>query len=168
MLHLTAKSTVVVIGPPGSGKTHVGTLLAESSGLPLYCTDQYLHDGHVAALYYVMKAVKDEGWIVEGMIGYRLLRKRAQLGMPPPDIVIELEASDQDIVNAYRARNKKCNLEDIRKFCKAHESVLEDYFLLDSEQPKVWIYGESRHLAPLFNDMIGGGPNGTASSDSST
>lgn len=168
MLHLTDKSTVVVIGPPGSGKTHVGLLLAESSGLPLYCTDAYLHDGHVAALYCVMKAVNDEGWIVEGMIGYRLLRKRAQLGMPAPDIVIELEASDQDIVNAYRARNKRCNLEDIRKFCKAHESVLQDYFLLDAERPRVWIHGKSRHLTALFKDAIGGGPNGAASSDSST
>lgn len=167
MLHLSPTSTVVVIGPPGSGKTHVGALLAESSGLPLYSTDEYLSDGHVAALYLVMKAIGDRGWIVEGMIGYRLLRKRAEYGLPPVDIVIELEATDSQITDAYRARGRKCDIAKIRSFCAAHESVLEDYFLLDAERPKVWIHADSRHICPLISDLIGGGPDGNASSDSS-
>ena len=167
MLHLTPKSTVVIIGPPGSGKTHVGHVLAESSGLPLYSTDCYLSDGHVKALYAVMQAVGDEGWIVEGMIGYRLLRKRAQLGMHPPDFVIELEATDQEIAQAYRNRNRHCNIQQIRRFCQAHEKVLEDYFLLDAERPRVWIHAESRHLCTLITGLMGGGPDGTDNSDSS-
>lgn len=167
MLYLTPQSTVVVIGPPGSGKTTVGLTLAEHSGLALYSTDEHLSKGHVEALYAVMKALGDEGWIVEGMIGYRLLRKRAQLGMPPPDFVIELEATDQQIAQAYRNRNKHCNIAQIRRFCSAHEKVLEDYFLLDAERPKVWIHAESRHICPLITGLMGGGPEGTDSKDSS-
>lgn len=163
MLHLAANSTVVVIGPPGSGKTTVGRLLADDSGLPLYSTDTYLGAGHVEALYAIMQEIGDEGWIVEGMIGYRLLRKRKQLRMPAPDIVIELDATDAEIKQAYADSGRRCNLPAIRKFCKAHDSVMEDYLLMDGEMPRVWVYARSRHIRHL----IGGGPSGTASSDSS-
>lgn len=164
MLHLSPASTVVIIGPPGSGKTTVGLLLAESSGLPLYSTDNYLGAGHVAALYAVMQAIGDDGWIVEGMIGYRMLRKRRQLRMPPPDIVVQLEASDEQIAAACKARGKDFNLGRMKAFIKAHDTVLEEYYSLDGAPPHIWIHADSPHVAHL----IGGGPAGTANSDSST
>lgn len=164
MLHLHERSTVVIIGPPGSGKTHVASVLAESSGLPVYCTDGFLGDGHVAALYALMKAVGDDGWIVEGMIGYRFLRKRKQLSLPAPDIVIQLDASDEQISQAYAARGKTCNLKIIRNFCAAHEKVLNDYLRLDGDEPQIWVHANSQHLCHL----IGGGPAGQSSNDEST
>jgi hypothetical protein len=163
VLHLTPTTTVVIIGPPGSGKTTVGELLAEQSELPLYSTDKYLGYGHLHALYYIIREVGDVGWIVEGMIGYRLLRKRKQLGMPAPDIVIQLDARDDEIQQAYRARNKFCNLAHVKNFCKAHETVLKEYKLLDGDMPKVWVHTKSRNVCHL----IGGGPAGRANNDSS-
>lgn len=164
MLHITPNTTVVVIGPPGSGKSHVGELLAEQTGLPLYSTDTYLGYGHLQALYYIMQEIGDVGWIVEGMIGYRLLRKRKQLGMPAPDIVIQLDATDDEIRAAYRKRDKFCNLAHIKNFCKAHETVLREYRLMDGDMPKAWIHAHS----PQACHLIGGGPFGTANKDSST
>jgi hypothetical protein len=164
MLHLTPESTVVVIGPPGSGKTHVAHLLAESSGLPVYSTDRFLGDGHVAALYLVMQAVGDQGWIVEGMIGYRFLRKRRQLGLPAPDFVIQLDATDEQIAASYKARGKPHNIKVLRNFCAAHDKVLDDYFALDGEEPRIWVHANSYHLCHL----IGGGPSGTGQSEAST
>jgi hypothetical protein len=41
--------------------------------------------------------------------------------------------------------------------------VLEDYFLLDGDLPKLWIHSTSQHLCRL----IGGGPSGIANNDSS-
>jgi hypothetical protein len=163
VLHITPDTTVVIIGPPGSGKTTVGELLAEQSALPLYSTDRYLGYGHIKALYWVMQEIGDVGWIVEGMIGYRLLRKRKQLGMPAPDIVIQLDAADADILEAYRQRNRHCNINHLRNFCKAHETVLKEYVLLDGDMPKIWIHCKSRQACHL----IGGGPSGTANNDSS-
>jgi deoxyadenosine/deoxycytidine kinase len=164
MLYINDASTVVVIGPPGSGKSYVAHLLAENSGLPVYCTDKFLGDGHVAALYGLMQAVGDDGWIVEGMIGYRFLRKRKQLKLPAPDIVIQLDASDEQIARAYAARGKPCNIKVLRNFCAAHEKVMSDYLLLDGEAPKIWVHANSYHLCHL----IGGGPSGTGQSEAST
>jgi hypothetical protein len=101
------------------------------------------------------------------MIGYRLLRKRAQLHMPPPDIVIELEATDDQVIESYRLRGKQCNIHRVRAFCKANEAVLEDYFVLDSDKPRIWIHANSPTLCPLIQERMGGGPAGTASNDSS-
>lgn len=163
MLHLHEHSTVVVIGPPGSGKTHVATVLAESSGLPMYSTDKFLSDGHVAALYFVMQAIGDTGWIVEGMVGYRFLRKRKQLGLPAPDIVIQLDATDEQIKQSYDERGKHCDIAVIRKFCKAHDKVLQDYISLDGHEPRIWVHACSRHIGHL----IAGGPSGTGQSEAS-
>jgi adenylate kinase family enzyme len=151
MLHLSDKSTVVVIGPPGSGKTYVGELLAEQSGLSLYSTDEFLSNGHVAALYAVMQACGDDGYVIEGMIGYRWLRKRKQLNLPPPDIVIQLEATDSEIQEAYKRKGRHCNLSHINRFCKAHESVLDDYYLIDGDMPKIWIHSKSHHISRMIS-----------------
>ena len=161
MLGLCPDTQVVIIGPPGSGKTAVGRLLAEQSGLPLYSTDKFLGDGHVKALYAVMALAGDNGWIVEGMIGYRLLRKRKQLKLPAPDVVIQLGASDEQIAASYAERGKPCNLRLIKNFCAAHDSVPKDYWQLDGDEPRIWIYSQSAHICHL----IGGGPEGTANSD---
>lgn len=150
MLHLTQHTKVVIIGPPGSGKSHVATVLAESSELPVYRTDKFLNDGHVQALYAVMEAAGDDGYIIEGMVGYRLLRKLKQLDLPAPDIVIQLEADDYMIEESYAKRNKVCNMKRLRAFCKAHEKVMEDYYQLDGEEPKIWIHGDSHHVTSLL------------------
>ncbi len=153
MLSLHEESVVVVIGPPGSGKSKVGNLLAESSGLPLYSTEE-LTTGNKAltALKTIMHLCGDEGFIMEGMIGYRWLRKHKEMELPCPDIVIQLEASDEEIEDAMSKRDKHCNTKLIRKFCAAHEKVLEDYYLLDEERPKVWIHGNSTQVAHLIRD----------------
>lgn len=161
MLHLSESSTVIVIGPPGSGKSYVGELLAEQSGLPLYSTDEFLGTGHVEALYAVIKAVGDDGFIMEGMLGYRWLRKQKQLKMAPPDFVIELEATDDEIEEAYRKRQKPCNMRRIKAFCAAHEKILDDYMLLDGDLPRVWVHGNSPHVVQL----ITGGGEGAEPSD---
>ena len=150
MLHLNDQNKVVIIGPPGSGKTHVATVLGESSDLPIYRTDKFLGDGHVKALYSVIDATGDEGYIIEGMIGYRLLRKLKQLKLPAPDIVIQLEADDFMIEESYAKRNKVVNLNRLKTFCKAHEKVLDDYYKLDGEEPAIWIHGSSQHVTKLL------------------
>jgi adenylate kinase family enzyme len=154
----------VVIGPPGSGKTHVGQTLAESSGLPLYSTDRFMSDLHLTAMYALMELTGDRGWIVEGMIGYRLLRKRQQFGMPPPDIVIQLDATEKQISKSYWARGQLCDVQRIKRFCRAHEAMLHDYFTLDADLPKIWIHSRSPHICHL----IGGGPDNAARKDSSS
>ena len=151
MLSLHETSKVLVIGPPGSGKTTVGTLLGSDSGLPVYSTDQYTGSPQVQALYKVMQACGDEGFIVEGLIGYKWLRKRRQLSLPNPDIVIQLEATDEQIEKSCKRHNKPCNLSSIRKYIEGHDDILnDDFYLLDGDLPRIHIHGSSSQIAYLI------------------
>ena len=152
MLSLHEKSKVLVIGPPGSGKTSVGTLLGADSGLPVYSTDEYTGSPQVKALYTVIQACGDEGFIVEGLIGYKWLRKRKQYSLPNPDIVIQLDATDEQIRRSYKLRNKKgCDLERIRRYVESHDDILNDnFYLLDGDIPRIHIHGTSSQIAYLI------------------
>ena len=150
MLSLKENSKVVVVGPPGSGKTKVGNLLGADSGLPVYSADNFIGTPHVQALHAVMQACGDDGFIIEGLIGYKWLRKRKRLGLPNPDIVIQLSASDQQIRDAYKKRGKPCNLTLITKFIEAHDKILEEYYLLDGDLPRIYLHGTSPQIAYLI------------------
>ena len=161
MLHLMETSQVVIIGPPGSGKTQVGELLSEESGLPLYSTEEFLGNMHCTALYAAMQATEEIGYILEGMVGYRWLRQLHQLNLPAPDVVIQLDATDEQIQRSYYLRGKHCNMSRLKRFCAAHEKVLSEYVRLDNSLPTIWIYGNSEELGHL----IEGGPCGKEPSD---
>jgi|MDSV01.2.fsa_nt_gb hypothetical protein len=150
MLSLHETSKVIVIGPPGSGKTKVGNLLGADSGLPVYSTDQFSGTPHVKALHAVMRACGDKGFVLEGLIGYKWLRKRKQLGLPNPDVVVQLSATDKEIERSYERRGKTCNLQLIHRFVEAHDKILEDFYLLDGDLPRIHIHGSSSQIVYLI------------------
>ena len=91
-----AGKTIVIIGSPASGKTTLGKALAAKYGQKLIQADDYMQHGYKEALYVMLADLIeiDEPVIVEGMQGYRLLRKGVELGNFYPDVVIELQVTD--------------------------------------------------------------------------
>lgn len=85
---------VVIIGGPATGKS---TLVSVAVGpaFTLFKSDDYMVHGFESALYVMMKdiaRVKKGNVVVEGIQGYRLLRKLAELKKPGPDLIIECVA----------------------------------------------------------------------------
>lgn len=100
---------VVVIGLAATGKSWlVDNVLPP--GYKVFHTDDYITDDFENDLYTLMDAIrrhKGSRVCVEGIQGYRLLRKLAQRKMKQPDLVIKC-VTPLDIRRArYKERGKK-------------------------------------------------------------
>lgn len=125
---------VMVIGLPASGKTFFACWLAfNNPAHKLYHTDDYLqsHNGD-AAMYCAFNDVTvmiqtGQKTIVEGVAGYRMLRKGAQLEMYYPDIVFEIVAPTEQRERVYKKDRSDRNFANVQKFDKALTTVLNEY-----------------------------------------
>lgn len=140
---------VCIIGHPATGKTFFGGHLALCNPLhTLFKCDDYLkdHDG-VQAMYAclgdVVEAIEaGKPTIVEGIAGYRMLRKGVELDSYYPDVVFEMIAPLEQIMRVYETdplRSSK-NAKNIAAFCKAQETIKAQYLanVPDDKAPN-WI-----------------------------
>lgn len=121
---------VVIIGWPASGKTYLSKLLQhDNPGHKIFHTDDYIHHGYEQSLYALLKDVlKHNGpLIVEGVQGYRLLRKGAEMNCFYPDIVIELEISEALMYKTYAEQRKTKDVSYLKGFNRMHTKILNDY-----------------------------------------
>lgn len=106
--NLVAKSNfIVVIGFPATGKTTLSAEIGE--GMKIFHTDSYMVYAFDEALYKLIADLdKFKGRVmVEGIQGYRLLRKLAQWDRRKVDLVIECQAPKD--VRAQRLIARKSN-----------------------------------------------------------
>lgn len=123
---------VVLIGRPASGKTFVSALLSKNTPQSkLWHTDDYIPYGGVEGLYQMMAEMEQEGYhspaIIEGVGGYRLLRKGAELAVFFPHVVIELCVSDAQVERVYNTQRNPSKLAKMAGFSKGLNTVLETY-----------------------------------------
>jgi|GEM_PF-3242390 len=155
-IRLTAnENTVVVIGLPASGKTHLTNEISaqySSRGYNIIHTDDFMKHGFDNSLYVMMSHLKNdtsERKIIEGVQGYRLLRKGLEQKTFIPDVVIVVVASKSDRTERYKNRNKSLNA----GFDKSLETIWNDYLALikssDSKAPRFIIVngdgGNNKH-----------------------
>jgi hypothetical protein len=133
--------TIVIIGSPASGKTTFGKALAAKHGQRLIHTDDYMQHDYKTALYVMLADLIeiDEPVIVEGMQGYRLLRKGVELGNFFPDVVIELSVTDEQVERVYRTERKAEKLPKLSAFNKMHQTILANYKAMENPHPPQWI-----------------------------
>ena len=145
-LDLTGK-TVVIIGCPASGKTTLGKALAQRTGAKLIRTDDYMDFGYKEALYVMLADLIeiDEPVIVEGVQGYRLLRKGVELGNFFPDVVIELEVTEAQVKRVYeteriwdKRKSAEKMLASLAGFNKMHQTILGKYREMENPHPPTW------------------------------
>jgi predicted AAA+ superfamily ATPase len=128
---------VVIIGLPASGKSYVAELLHENL-LPnhsLYHTDDYIDYGYEQSLYALIKDMEydtNELKIIEGVQGYRFLRKALETGKFKVDTVITVSADPVIRTHRYLARGKG-NLP--ASFEKNLTTIWQDYLTKYTAQP---------------------------------
>lgn len=140
ILNQIAGKNVLIIGCPASGKTWLAKQLS-NSGHKTFHTDDYMKLGYEQSMYAVLQDIINckQPSIVEGVQGYRLLRKGVQMNNYYPDIVIELEVSEERMMKTYRTERKGKNIDSLLSFNKTHQKILNDYKALPNKNKPLWM-----------------------------
>lgn len=130
---LEEKKRILIIGYPGGGKSPLFNKLVDTgdfSDFFMAQSDDYKEYGFVKSLYVLMDDLEDEEkYLVEGILGYRLLRKIAQRNLTDmkPDIIIKC------------TRNRP-PLDKHKRMRKALDTTWRGYVEIEKELPPVITY----------------------------
>jgi len=135
---------VLIIGPPASGKTTLANeLRKQNTKHVVFHSDDYMHFGYEQALYVLMDDAElinpPFNTIVEGVQGYRMLRKGIQTGRYFPDLVIEMEVAREKQAQIYANERDESKLKYLKGFAATHAKILNDYFELVGDRKPEWI-----------------------------
>lgn len=128
---------VLIIGNAGSGKTYLTSLINSENHNVLH-TDDYIVHGFEQSMYKCLEDICKSGskTIVEGIQGYRLLRKGVELKNYYPDVLIIIECSEQTQRDVYQIRGPE-KIESILKMNKANETVFQKYLSMSNPQKPI-------------------------------
>lgn len=134
-------SNILVIGYPAVGKTtfakkYIGYLPKHT----LIDTDDYIPYGQEQSLYVLIEDLKkiQTPVLIEGVLGYRLLRKGVQLDCYYPDVVFELTAPWSHIEKIYQTERENKKIPNLKSFIKSLDTVLKQYQELSNSKPPLW------------------------------
>lgn len=132
---------VLIIGSPASGKTtFANELQKQNVGHQLIHTDDYMKHGYEQALYVMMEDIKQfKLTIIEGVQGYRLLRKGVELNVYYPDLVIEMQITKEKQTEIYANERDAGKIKYLRGFDGMHQKILNDYFVMIGDCKPEWI-----------------------------
>ena len=136
---------VLIIGCPASGKTWVSAQL-DCSGHRVIHTDKYVVSGYEMGMYAALNDTvgSEIPTIVEGIHGYRMLRKGAEYGNYYPDIVIEMKVSEHRMLSTYRNERNPDKIKYLQQFNASHGKILNDYRKIIPEHLKPqWVVFEN-------------------------
>lgn len=136
---------VLIIGCPAAGKTFLADKLKGQNpdDHKLFHTDDYMRYGYKESLYKLLEDVEKiqshTKTIIEGVQGYRLLRKGVEFNCYYPDIVIELSVSEHRMLKTYREERIGKSIDSLYAFNKMHDKILKDYFAMHNPNKPKWI-----------------------------
>jgi len=128
---------ICIIGQPATGKTLISKMLATK--LPdhaVFHADDYIVYGWEESMYRLLDDILPcpQPTIVEGIAGYRLLRKGAQLKCYYPEAVIEMSAPYEQITRVYATERDPEKIKNLKAFMGRNDTVLNAY--LEIEVPE--------------------------------
>lgn len=139
MIDLTGQN-VLIIGCPASGKSTLSKQLSDNNHALIH-TDDYIKYGFKEGLYVLINDISmiKSNTIIEGVQGYRLLRKGVELNCYYPDIVIELCIGSEEVFKRYSDSRDLQKLTNANRMHKANEIILKEYKTMHNPMPPKWI-----------------------------
>ena len=140
--NIHAYGRILIIGHPASGKTTLCKAIAkvDPSKRPVWHTDDFMAHGWEGSLYaLIATADLSSPYIIEGVQGYRLLRKMCELDLDLPDVIVICKASDAATKKRYTDRGKAVP----KGTGKALDSVWFDFLRVCKNVPAVVHYDTS-------------------------
>jgi len=133
------QKNVLIIGCPASGKSYLINQFKTAN--KKIQTDDYIDYGYEQSMYEVLNEINHTKGktLVEGIQGYRLLRKGVQLDCYYPDIVIQLIISEEQMMMTYLSERHEKKIKYLRGFNNMHDKIINDYFMLENKQKPLWI-----------------------------
>lgn len=134
---------VLIIGCPASGKTFLSNSFKTTDTHKVIHTDDFMSYGYKESLYVILQKIKPihlhTNTVIEGIQGYRLLRKGVELNCYFPDLVIELVISESRMFKTYRSERQGKSVDSLHSFNKMHDKILSDYRAMPNKHKPQWI-----------------------------
>lgn len=123
-------SVILIIGFTKSGKVTIAKELSRQlDNRKLFISDEYITNwGHDEALGRLEEDINESYYdsdpiIIEGILGFRLLRRMVKNGYHLPDMVIKTECSKETISYFYSVEEPNKNLNSVFGFNSGLESI---------------------------------------------
>lgn len=123
-------SSIIIIGPPCSGKSSIASYLNNNIPHTLISTDHYLISNcQEEALTKILADIShySQPLIIEGTLGYIMLRKGLQLNSYIPDLIIKLKCDYKTITYLYNKFRDPKKLNYVKGYIKGIDKVWEEY-----------------------------------------
>lgn len=133
---------VLIFGPPASGKTTFSLELHKVNPRhKLIHIDSYSKYGYQDSIYILISDLRKitGPTIVEGVQGYRLLRKGQQMGSYRPDLVIEVSVSSEAVERTYTNERDPNKLKYLKDFNRRQQNILMEYKAMCMGNLPEWI-----------------------------
>ncbi len=144
-LHQLQNTDIVIIGQPASGKTYLADLLKGEKQDVIH-TDDFLQKGvFLESLDGIFDAINQSkgrgslGQIVEGVGGYRLLRKGVETGQFFPKVVINLQITEFKSEWIYKTERPDKDYKKVLSMMKGNAKVLDDWANLYNPHPPIFL-----------------------------
>lgn len=138
-------SVILIIGYTKSGKVTIAKELSKQlDNRKLFISDDYIKDwGHDDALNRLEEDINESYYssdpiIIEGILGFRLLRRMSKNGYHLPDMVIKTECNKETISYFYSIEEPGKNLNSVFGFNQGLEKIYNEVvYFLESQGKKI-------------------------------
>ncbi len=131
---------VLIIGCPASGKSWLCNKMSKPTHNIIH-TDNYKFYGFQEGMYHALDAAvkSSKPTLVEGVFGYRMLRKGVELDSYYPDIVIEMKVSYERMIKTYSRERDASKVKYMKQFNESNEKILSGYRGMKNDKKPEWI-----------------------------
>ncbi len=139
----TARS-IIIIGGSCSGKSSIAEYISSQISHPYVSTDHYLQSNDNDQEKAINRLIVDinnynKPLIIEGTLGYLLLRKGLQNNSFNPDLIIKLKCNDKTTEYLYEKYRDPSKINYAKGMAKGLEKIWENYKTLLKQNPFIKI-----------------------------